>query len=774
MASDHLDKLIKFSCSVYEWHLRSTEGKPLVDLSFYEKLKNFRCRIGIVGSQSVGKSTLLDALLGFPYLPTANVATTNCVTSICFGTEPELTVVSPDGAQMYPVALMDMPRALFAGLKCYAAEYLIKVYGLNSLDGFTDAYDLDDNGWPDLDDTMLHMRYDNIRHRQALVLHLLQTYVDQNALQGERPGIVKAVNKERNMLLSCLGIPLDLADYEIRLKVNSPLLKDGLVLVDLPGSGAVVSAGNGNSSQDELMETGMKSCDALMVVLEPSMTRGTVSSLDAALETLGEKASEAMETALIPVLNKMDVPGSAGCQSKIDAAFSQRNLDFSYQNGLIRVSAVKAEKRLYDGNPEMSVLRSVSGQAYLSIKPPDEAADCVSSEELVWHMLERAYQSSGFDRLLYSLSGYTSRAKEAACLRLLKELDRSYIGYLDESIRQLELLEAQLKNNEALVREFLDMIRDLVEGNISKQCKAFFNVYPEQMEQALRQALYTRYPEMEAALWARIRSLEEYYAYMSPERILLENQRKNLFEEVFRGMIGGFGDIYQKLEEESNHAWEKLKKDLRSADYFLCQDLDRFMEETQSSGAYSEKFSVAVRDTCKDLMHLSDSLQSELRTVIQRYGASGEEFVHMSLGRLEHVFDRFSGEMRRRSLRRFLFSMDYTSDFDSVFRRIIHNDPPDMFRDKYVDQCIRPRMKQMHSVHCDMMETVAVLRERVQARFEREQRSLETEIRQLRDVLSRLDPEAIPEQDFPSPEAEKILKGLGAVCARAADALGAI
>lgn len=92
MNTEYLEQLKKYACTLYDWKMSSYAGVGRSSISTLSQnfLINFQQRLGITGSQSSGKTTLVNVLLGFPYLPTAQVVITNCVTEIVFGEELEI------------------------------------------------------------------------------------------------------------------------------------------------------------------------------------------------------------------------------------------------------------------------------------------------------------------------------------------------------------------------------------------------------------------------------------------------------------------------------------------------------------------------------------------------------------------------------------------------------------------------------------------------------------------------------------------------------------
>lgn len=612
-----------------------------------ELLRNFSYRIGVAGVQSAGKTTVLNTLLDFPYMPTAEVVTTSCSTSIMYGETPELEIVSRDKKKKVLISMERLPADLFRDMKAYVVNYLIRQYGATSLNCLMEDYMLDlESGKPIVDESMLHVDYSNLRHRAAMALHVLSFYVDQNVESEERQLLVREVNEKRINLLKRLGIPEDMPEYDIIFRVNSPLLKDGLVFVDLPGKGADVSAGNGLTSQDEIMLTVMGTCEAVMLLFEPQMRSDTIKPLDDVISFFKNKQIEnsRIGTALIPVLNRMDIPGASGYQTKIDSLFTKRNLNFSYSKGMFRISASLAEKRFFDANPDMSVQYS-------------SAAKLMGGEgSVVCDNLAKRAKKSNFDSLYNYLKNYADASRETVCLELMLNIYRAFNEYLEKTKASLHIKESLLgvfvENSDKLIRLIKEQMQDPMnkefttfQDNYEKEVDDFFyNVFSKKISSArlefLNRIVYehmSMVDELEEqaetldenligdiVLWRTKKGyIKEYvepnYSNYQKLKSIVEKNKYDIASDYLRSEFTNLHQEAQNLSDTTERNLESNVMELMGSVRERCDKLEKTLRQEQ----YDENIISVLTHACDEIRKYCNTVDISVQTKIKAISILG-------------------------------------------------------------------------------------------------------------------------------------------------------
>ena len=303
------------SCKELEEYIKTDEVEKKV-----RALQDFHYTIGFAGGQSSGKSTVVNAMLQYPLMPTCKAATTCTPVELFYSERIRITVADADTGKQ----LMDYPcdKATandFTKLKEYACAVSALPQVIENLQPFVDGFvgSFKDGIKPN----QLDMQANNPKHVAVLMMMLLTVYVKQN-LEELTPS-QKSLIKLRKKTMAYFKIPSDVPNISVRIQWNSPILKSGLRILDLPGLGA--------NAEDKKLEGGkilkghdtitkdaaIGATDTMVVVQNPEMLASVLETVKRMVSNL--KVKEAVvENCIVPVLNMIDTcVGEAGRENAI-------------------------------------------------------------------------------------------------------------------------------------------------------------------------------------------------------------------------------------------------------------------------------------------------------------------------------------------------------------------------------------------------------------------------------------------------------------------------
>lgn len=289
------------------------EGAPLpqwIDKNFVASCvipplsgeNNVHCNIAVVAPVSAGKSTLFNAICGYPILPVASKTTSSvptyitriseqsCESVTVYGIKKEVTqkdgftstrfVKDVDTKRTF--SAKDISKDMFSelfeymyfvthGVQIKDNEYEYKTT-LENVAYFmenTDKADILFNGldaekWT-ISKEDFALTYDNPRHRLLLLLILLCVYVNQNDTEEDMSEYTKEVNQQRKALLQKYKFPTN-SDYRVCLDWCSDDIPDDVTLIDLPGTGASTQDTATQSSHTALVRGILTEADAVWVL----------------------------------------------------------------------------------------------------------------------------------------------------------------------------------------------------------------------------------------------------------------------------------------------------------------------------------------------------------------------------------------------------------------------------------------------------------------------------------------------------------------------------
>ena len=263
---------------------------------------NVHCNIAVVAPVSAGKSTLFNAICGYPILPVASKTTSSVPTYITrineqsresvtvYGIKKEVsredgftsTRFVKDVDTKRTFSAKDISKDMFSELFEYMYyvthgvsirdneyEYMTTVENVAYFMKDPDKADILFNGldaqkWT-ISKEDFALTYDNPRHRLLLLLILLCVYVNQNDSEEEMGEYTKSVNQQRKKLFQKYKFPAS-SDYCVCLDWCSDDIPDNVTLIDLPGTGASTQDTATQSSHTALVRGILTEANAIWVL----------------------------------------------------------------------------------------------------------------------------------------------------------------------------------------------------------------------------------------------------------------------------------------------------------------------------------------------------------------------------------------------------------------------------------------------------------------------------------------------------------------------------
>lgn len=260
--------------------------------------------VAVAAPVSAGKSTLFNALCGYPILPVASKITSCAPTYITRAksrNEERVSVYEIKKVEesqksgltsMYFVrdeehkrvfSANDISEKLFKELFDYmyflvhgsGIKYAITIENLGYFMSTPDKANILFNGSDQekfsLKKEDFALRYDDKRHRFLLLLILLCVYVNQNLSEDKMTPYIKKVNEKRKALLNKLGLPTN-SDYCVYLDWYSDDIPEDVTLIDLPGTGADIADNGSQSSHTALVRGILTEADSVWVLCSDNGT----------------------------------------------------------------------------------------------------------------------------------------------------------------------------------------------------------------------------------------------------------------------------------------------------------------------------------------------------------------------------------------------------------------------------------------------------------------------------------------------------------------------
>ena len=475
---------------------------------------NVHCNIAVVAPVSAGKSTLFNALCGYPILPVASKTTSSVPTYITRVNEQSRESVTVYGIKKVvdykdgfastrfvrdantkrtfaaKEISKDMFNELFEymyfvthGVSLKDNEYEYKTTVENIAYFMKDASKadilfngLDAQKWTITKEDFA-LAYDKPRHRLLLLLILLCVYIQQNDDKSTMSEYTKQLNQHRETLFKKYKLPVS-SDYCVCLDWCNDDIPNNVTLIDLPGTGASTQDTATQSSHTALVRGILTDADAIWVLCSDNGTADM--DLLTALKDAVEGNSRKNKVCIYNCKNEepndsgpvIDFLGKLPCLTG-ERCFVVNGLAGEYKytqngvNALFTKTASKRRKRRIRGDTIDSLIEELE----IQYKSEEECSYCTFTTSRDGHGNIIAVQDSN---LRYTLDSFFKSALVDYVERLKYEVA------LTEAITQAKFY--------IYIRDSLSSSRSILEG-IDGQGEEISKAVTEALGLAKRQAL---------------------------------------------------------------------------------------------------------------------------------------------------------------------------------------------------------------------------------------------------------------------------------------------
>lgn len=455
------------SCEELRDYVKTEEAEKIV-----KGLQDFHYTIGFAGGQSSGKSTVVNAMLQYPLMPTCKAATTCTPVELFYSERIRITVSDADtGKQLLDYPCDKVTSTDFAKLKEYACAVSALPQVIENLQPFVDGFvgSYKDGIKPD----QLDMHADDPKHVAVLMMMLLTVYVKQNL--AELTPSQKTLINLREKTLAYFSIPSSIPNITVRIQWNSPILKSGLRILDLPGLGAnaedkKLSGGKVLKGHDTITKDAIASTDTMVVVQNPEMLASVLATVKQMVSNL--KVKEAVvENCIVPVLNMIDTcVGEAGRENAIlEFKTMLQNVGIKKDSSdIFPLSAIYGEYAYEDCTDKSRTLfcSKAVQEAREDGANQDEIDETIETEA---KKLKRRYNGSGVEALReFFRTAFVERSKLEKTFSTIAEIRVVGKNIQSKIIAQKRIYEGFAGTNETLVDTAIPKLREIANKPINK------------------------------------------------------------------------------------------------------------------------------------------------------------------------------------------------------------------------------------------------------------------------------------------------------------------
>lgn len=271
----------------------------------------FRYNIGFAGPQSCGKSSLINAIIRYPLMPTCNLATTCTPVELIHGKETRIIVKDEDrnGKIVFDRKCGSISQVDFDKLVDYACK-VMPVAIIENLQFFCDSSILARTR-----DLRRHMHMDRSDPQQVALLFLIlfTVYAHQNNKELTKAEL--ELNNLRLKTLAYFGIQQSTINYRVVVQWDNPLLASGLMITDLPGLGSSAEDKKENDviikGHDTITKEAVLRTDTMAFMSEPQVMADAVPALETMISNASIRDAVSIEERIVPIMNKVDqLPGA--------------------------------------------------------------------------------------------------------------------------------------------------------------------------------------------------------------------------------------------------------------------------------------------------------------------------------------------------------------------------------------------------------------------------------------------------------------------------------
>lgn len=577
-------------------YVKTDETEKIVN-----SLRDFHYTIGFAGGQSSGKSTVVNAMLQYPLMPTCQAATTCTPVELLYSERIRITVSDADTGKQ----LMDYPcdkttDEQFSKLKKYACAVSALPQVIENLQPFVDGYvgDFPNGIHPD----QLDMKREDSRHVAVLMMMLLTVYVKQNLdeLTTSQENLINL----RKETMAYFNLHADVPNIYVRIQWNSPILRSGLRILDLPGLGAnaedkKLAGGKVLKGHDTITKDAIALTDTMVVVQNPEMLASVLPTVKQMVSNL--KIKEAVvENCIVPVLNKVDTCiGAAGRKNAIQNFQSiLQNVGIQKEEtDIFCLSAVYGEYA-YEGCTRTLFCE----KAIRDLTDMDDINDTIAFER---KRLGKNYKGSGVEALReFFRTAFIERGKIEKSFSSIAEIRVLEKDAKSKILAQKQLYEGFAGANRALLHEAIPRLKNSANTPINDAISSF-----SEADITAKVELMTKYTALIA---------NDYTAAFQKAAEEYETRNLNIISNL-RLTWGGFGSfadistahpdnfrLYQEFKKESKHIYVDMtavNNCYASTLAYIKADIEKIFQEAVSK-----------------LHNFADSYEPTLKLIIAEYG----------------------------------------------------------------------------------------------------------------------------------------------------------
>ena len=428
------------------------------------ELSNFHYNIGFAGPQSSGKSSLINSLIGYPLMPTCVLASTGTPVELIYGEEIHVVVKDEDQKDedqnskiVFEKRCQDISDEDFRKLK----EYACKIMSLSVIENM--QYFCDLNILINEKITMDNLQMDKSDPKQVALLFLIlfTVFVQEKESYNE---IEQDVFKFRLELLRYFGIPENTINFGVVILWNSPLLKTGLMLTDLPGLGSYAPDQNVNGKilkgLDTITKEAILRTDTMAFMSDPNVTGDAVPLLETMISNANIRNAISIEERIVPIMNKIDlVYGTQKTKSINKMVNLMENVGVSTNNRKVWEISSLCGEFAFEG-------LDVSRSFYVARKKCELLDQGYNDSEIEEELdkiikgMERLYKSSGIIELRNFLqSAFVNSGKYHRTISTVNALKSLAVNMISPLQSIIDINSMQIIANDDFINEALEYLK---------------------------------------------------------------------------------------------------------------------------------------------------------------------------------------------------------------------------------------------------------------------------------------------------------------------------
>ncbi len=634
-------------------------------------LINKEYKMAFASAQSGGKTSVINAfVLEYPLLPSCMITTTCVPTILRYGKDIKIEIsVNSLKENKYceerKITIHCDDKYISNELFALLSSFFVCSY---------EALRLDNVAWfakkprgtyksLGIDDVQLSQK--DSRHIAMLLASALCTYLGQNEEEENLPEKKRQARELQMKILSKLGLSEEDKNYQVTVYWDSPILKEGIVIYDLPGLDAHNDSLNGYESHENITKRVLENeAQSMFYLMDGRITKEGHEAFSYFLNSEALKSLSSKTQRIIPVINKIDIDFESFPVSREEAKlFLKKNninvesihgisaraysdLVFS-KNGIVPIrNTYTASKYLdfFEGGEDEAVINIIKKQ----IEKQNEkykSFDFISFFHKLSEKLSLINVTEYMNALYVFLSKVYSVIENKAHIyssagKIINETDLALVAFLDEIVskKSAKLLEEVNKE----IEDSLNAVEK--KFNFGNVFDSFLKSLKSEMESFRKSQKDLAY-SFKSNMWGDIVLSQKNGTKPKEENIKLWNSFKSRIKNVkfsnsFSYITKEFIDLITLIDNESSEIdGEALKKyEMHLTD--AISSVDKYVESETSSmnRLISEENEEKYRNELKEIFNkrtlflhsLSDCLKGYINMCLQeminniKFGCSSE------------------------------------------------------------------------------------------------------------------------------------------------------